>query len=105
MIDITGQKKKFLKTFEDLPLDRLVIRNPHNWGGNIREKTGPERDPDSFKNEKTITCTFPWYSLTIFFDGKVYLCPQDFKGEIMIGDLARENIKDIFNNKKIAVHP
>ena len=97
---LTDQKKEFLKKFEGLPLDRLLTRDPHNWGGNIKEK-GSGKDMDSFENEKTSTCTFPWYSLTIFFDGKVYLCPQDFKGEMVIGDLSRENIKDIFNNKKM----
>ncbi|GAH92528.1 unnamed protein product, partial [marine sediment metagenome] len=36
------------------------------------------------ENKRTISCTFPWYSLTIFYNGKVYLCPQDFLGKILL---------------------
>ncbi|MBM3709242.1 MAG: radical SAM protein [Actinobacteria bacterium] len=93
------QKKNFIKNFENLPLDKLVIRTPHNWGGLLGiegvRKINKSRD-------KLIPCTFPWYSLTIFYDGKAYLCPQDFGGEIPLGDLNKESLSDIFNNKIIS---
>ena len=93
------QKRQFLKKFENLPLDKLVIRTPHNWGG-LLEIEGI-RKINKNKN-RLIPCTFPWYSLTIFYDGKVYLCPQDFEGEIPLGDLNTESLADIFNNKIIS---
>jgi len=96
--DFEKQKKKFIDNFKDLPLDKLVIRTPHNWGG-LLDIDGIEKiDKD---RSKLIPCTFPWYSLTVFYNGKVYLCPQDFDGKILLGDLNKESIKDIFNGRAI----
>ncbi|MBM3705711.1 MAG: radical SAM protein [Actinobacteria bacterium] len=92
------QKKNFIKKFEGLPLDKIVIRTPHNWGGLLDIEGIKKVDR---KKSRLIPCTFPWYSLTVFYDGKVYLCPQDFAGEIPLGDLTKESIKDIFNGEKI----
>jgi len=94
--DFEIQKNNFMKNFENLSLDKIVIRNPHNWGG-LLEIEGIEKIDKS--RAKIIPCTFPWYSLTIFYNGKVYLCPQDFEGEILAGDASRDSIKDIFNNE------
>jgi hypothetical protein len=49
------------------------------------------------KVKKYACCTFPWYSLTVFYDGRVFLCPQDFEGRICLGDAGREKIEEIFN--------
>ena len=96
--DFKKQKEKFIKNFDGLGLDKMVIRTPHNWGG-LLDIEGIE----AVDKEKTkiIPCTFPWYSLTVFYDGKVHLCPQDFEGEILLGDLNKENIREVFNGKRI----
>lgn len=92
------QKKEFIKRFKDLPLDRFITRSPHNWGG-ILETQKPLEVKKA--NTKFITCTFPWYALVIFFNGKVTPCPQDFYGNLIIGDINTEPIDVIFNNKKM----
>jgi radical SAM protein with 4Fe4S-binding SPASM domain len=92
------QKALFLKNFENLPLDRIMTRKPHNWGGLLGSSKEGASGPSGSKRN---ACTFPWYTLTIFFDGKVYPCPQDFMGRIPIGDLKKNSIKEIFNNQKI----
>ncbi len=96
--DFQKQKSEFEKRFYGLPLDKLVIRDPHNWGGLLDIDGVKKIDRDK---SRIIPCTFLWYSLTVFYDGKVFLCPQDFAGEIQVGDLNKESIKDIFNNEKI----
>jgi len=92
------QRKSFLKGFKNHPPDRLIIRKPHNWGGLL---DGCTPDRDSLSGVSRHACTFPWYSLTIFFNGKVYPCPQDFMGNMPIGDLKNNSIKEIFNGPKI----
>ena len=98
--DFQKQKNEFIKKFNTLPLDKLVIRTPHNWGG-LLEIEGIKK-VNRYKS-KLIPCTFIWYSLTIFYNGKVYLCPQDFAGEILVGDVNKDSIKDVFNNEVITV--
>jgi len=95
---VAEQKESFLENFEGLPLNRLVTRAPHNWGGLLKLE-GPSSS--KAKNIRVIPCTFPWYSLTVFYDGRVFLCPQDFKGKICLGDLNKSSIKEIFNGVKI----
>ena len=75
-----------------------MIRTPHNWGG-LLEIDGVKKVDQNKSN--LIPCTFPWYSLTIFYDGKVYLCPQDFEGRILLGDINKNSIKEIFNGEAI----
>jgi len=93
------QKRNFLKNFDNLPLDKFVIRTPHNWGGLL--KINGKSTEENKKKKKNIVCTFPWYSLTIFYDGRVFLCPQDFEGRICLGNAENENIEDIFNGREI----
>ena len=89
---IKAERKAFLSNFSGLPLDRLVVRIPHNWGGLLEDRRSVSR-PSGL-------CTFPWYCLTIFYDGKVSICPQDFMGKIIIGDINRDSLKNIFSCKK-----
>jgi hypothetical protein len=133
------QKRAFMENFRGLPLDKIVIRKPHNWGGllmidkingGIREtgevveeakigvkikagaktrvepgvKTEEEtgavakaETEEKSESKKYACCTFPWYSLTVFYDGRVFLCPQDFEGKICLGDASSEKIEEIFN--------
>lgn len=98
MKETMEQKKKFLKKFRNLPLNKLTVRSPHNWGGLLKQKALGKRYEE---NKRIISCTFPWYSLTIFYNGKVFLCPQDFLGKILLGDLNKNSIEEIFNNKAI----
>ena len=92
------QKAFFLKNFKNHPPDRIVTRKPHNWGGLLNGSTEGISDPSGGKRN---ACTFPWYALTIFFNGKVYPCPQDFMGRMPIGDLKNSSINEIFNGPEI----
>ncbi|MBN1298739.1 MAG: radical SAM protein [Actinobacteria bacterium] len=90
----------FRKEFKGLGLDGFVKRKAHNWGGNLNTEVS-KKNKHMQANRHIITCTFPWYSLTIFFNGKVYLCPQDFIGRYEIGDINKNTIQEIFNDEPI----
>lgn len=94
-INQDAKKNDFLKQFNSLPLNKISIRTPHNWAGGISTGKGD----GSVK--KPITCTFPWYGLTIFYDGRVVPCCQDYMGKIQLGNINKDSIKDIWNNKII----
>lgn len=96
--EISRQRKVFLKNFENLPLNKIVTRTPHNWGGLLKLKGSDKKR--KMDNKKSL-CTFPWYSLTVFYDGRVFLCPQDFEGRICLGSLNNDRINEIFNGKII----
>ena len=88
-------QQKFLEQFKGLPLDRSVIRQAHNWAGLVDIETNGNRPLEP------IPCTFLWYSLTICWDGKVSPCPQDFFEELIVGDLKKESLDQIWNGPKM----
>jgi radical SAM protein with 4Fe4S-binding SPASM domain len=89
-------KNKMHDRFQSLPLDEIREIVAHNWGGNV-ELNQKKKDP-SLKNK---SCTFPWYSLTILWDGTVVPCPQDFLGEIELGNVNKNSIRTIWNDNKM----
>jgi MoaA/NifB/PqqE/SkfB family radical SAM enzyme len=88
------QRHELERRFEGLPLDKLVVKQAHNWAGNI-PLTGSPTD-SSF-----VPCTFPWHGLVVMWDGKVGPCPHDFMGQIVLGDALEESLQAIFNSPAI----
>ena len=80
--------------FRGLPLDRFVVRTPHNWAGDFEEFGHGVGGSKSFS-----PCTFLWYSMTIFFDGTVAPSPQDFFGKLAVGSDADTPVADIWNGE------
>jgi MoaA/NifB/PqqE/SkfB family radical SAM enzyme len=87
----------FLANFKGLPLDRVVLRTPHNWGGDIFI---PELSRDALlaDGRKFAPCTFLWYSTSIYWDGTVVACPQDFFGKLGMGHLRDKPLREIWND-------
>jgi radical SAM protein with 4Fe4S-binding SPASM domain len=86
-------RQDFLSHFEKLPLDRFTIRIPHNWAGLWGEEN-PQKG-------KYSACLFPFYSLTILYDGVVLPCPQDFYGKLFIGSVKNHALAEIWNGPQL----
>ncbi len=89
------KKEQFINQFDSLPLDNFIIRKPHNWGGDY--DTRIEKNNIS-KENSYLPCTFLWYSLTVFWDGKILPCPQDFFGKNELGNVEHTPLVKIWNN-------
>lgn len=85
--------KAFISPLKSVGLNRVVFRQPHNWGGavSISSEASLDHPRDLF------TCTFPWYAFIIYWDGRVGPCPQDFFGRMIIGDLNQQTLQEIWN--------
>lgn len=46
---------------------------------------------------KKYPCKWIWYMMSINWDGKVNICHEDFDGNVIIGDLNKSKIIDVFN--------
>lgn len=91
------QKSLFLEQFRGLPLDKLYIKDPHNWGGAIQDA----RAESLALNQRYSPCTFCWYALTILWDGTAVPCPQDFFAQLNIGDTRTQSIREIWRGNEI----
>lgn len=68
------------------------------------------QDQQWYKSEKQGTqsihwiefCQFPWSSMTIKSNGEAVECVEDFNNEIILGDVRKESLYDIWNGKKYA---
>lgn len=90
------RREKFRANFDNLPLDRFIVRIPHNWAGDFEEfGKGLNGKPDI----RFTPCTFLWYSMTILYDGEVAACPQDFFCKIRVGNVANDSIASVWNNE------
>ena len=89
-------KNKMHDKFRSLPLDEIREIPAHNWGGNVELS-----QKNSNLSQSNNICTFPWYSLTILWDGTVTPCPQDFLGEIELGNVNNNSIRNIWNGKEM----
>ncbi len=78
-----------LNRLKAMGLDRVVWRAPHNWGGVL----GPTAQG------KLHACTFPWYGLAVLSDGSVTPCPQDFFGEMVLGNAFDQPLMDIWQSR------
>ncbi|MDD8014098.1 MAG: radical SAM protein [Acidobacteriota bacterium] len=86
-------KKEFIVRFRGLPLDKLEVKEMHNWAGEIG---GPGR------GKKYSPCTFLWASLIILWDGAVLPCTQDFHGYLNLGNVREKSLAGIWNGDRLA---
>jgi radical SAM protein with 4Fe4S-binding SPASM domain len=88
----TTLRKEFLRHFRGLPLNRVEIKEMHNWAG----ETGQAR-----RAKKYSPCTFLWQALVIFWDGSVLPCTQDFHGYYTLGNVRETSLSQVWNNEKM----
>ncbi len=45
-------------------------------------------------------CQFPWSSMTVKSNGEAAMCVEDFNNEIILGDVKKESLRDIWNGQR-----
>jgi radical SAM protein with 4Fe4S-binding SPASM domain len=98
VIEMPGQarpqdvKASFWNLFDGLPLNEAYVKGPTNWAGSC-QIPGSDASPAG----EYQPCTFLWYSLTVFWDGRVFPCPQDFSDANLLGSVQTRTLKEIWN--------
>jgi radical SAM protein with 4Fe4S-binding SPASM domain len=93
--DDSVRQQAFQQQFSDLPLDKFVLKAPHNWAGTY------DVDGNPLHPEKYCACTFPWYALVVFWNGRVSPCPQDFFNNLRLGDLNAASIREVWHDEPL----
>jgi len=99
LIDLPGlaesaarSRAAFEARFKGLPLDRIVVKEYHNWAGDAGAIG---------RKERYSPCTFLWHALIVFWDGSVLPCTQDFFGSYALGNARDSSIAEIWNNDRM----
>ncbi len=53
--------------------------------------------PDLAVPRRCAACTFPWYAMVVLWDGTVTPCPQDYEGQLRMGDAKTATLMEIWN--------
>lgn len=109
MLDtFTAENKEFLEKFSNVA-DEVYIDKPHNWIaheeksfiGSLYKKEQEEalkKDLEETVSER-IACPMPFTTLAVRCDGEVSPCCVDWVGGTNLGNILKEDIKDIWNGE------
>lgn len=103
----TGDKKQneeFYNYFKGCA-DEVIVEPLTNWNdpveGNLSQKDSNDLlNTEHYKKKKEV-CPYVFYSMVIHSDLKVSICCVDWEKKTLIGDLNKQNIKDIWFGKNM----
>lgn len=81
-----------------------------NWAGSFNKRNFfdeyfPKTTPNSrYKNynlQNNAPCSQLWKNMVVMWDGKVVLCCADMEGKVIIGDLNKNSISEVWIGEKI----
>jgi radical SAM protein with 4Fe4S-binding SPASM domain len=79
------EEKEFMNWLTDIGIPKRIEVELHNWAKG---------------STSTYTqCHRLWSSVTVLFDGRVCLCCLDYEGEIELGNLNDQSLKDVLNSE------
>lgn len=85
-------KARLLALFKHLPPNALVIKQSHNWAGEL---------VSDVPGKHYTLCPFPWNALVVFWNGDVLPCTQDFFGRTVVGNIKDSSFLDIWNGERM----
>ena len=74
--------------------DRIYFHNIFNWGGQLENFK-----PVSESFEPNLPCISLWSLMVFFANGDVPLCNVDYNNKYPVGNVLKNNIKDLWNSK------
>jgi MoaA/NifB/PqqE/SkfB family radical SAM enzyme len=79
------ERRQFIAGFRGLPVDEIYVKKPSNWAGSY--------SVHQYADTPCAPCTFPWYALTVCWDGLIVPCPQDFFCRIPLGRVEESGLR------------
>jgi radical SAM protein with 4Fe4S-binding SPASM domain len=103
----TDDKNKFYQVFGNYA-DRIFIENvaPCWPEFDVQDRLGVKMDKGIYDQplSEVNTCPYIFYSMSVNSDGTVSLCFLDWARKLLIGDIRKESLKDIWNGNTLFQH-
>lgn len=97
---IMKENEKEITEFENFWIDKadsVMIYPPSDWAG---KKKINYATSNPFKKKKW-PCRVLWNFITIDVDGNLIMCCRDYESKIKFGNLLKEDVKNIFEGKRM----
>lgn len=75
--------------------DKVQLMPMHSWSGIMEEE--PVEDIEFYAS---IPCVSPFTSMCINYDGRVQLCDSDVEQQVIMGDINKQNITEVWQSEK-----
>ena len=79
-------------------IDKISTNTFHSFGGSVKEIKDSEIGANWTYHGM---CFKPWQGLHIYWDGRVVPCCFDYDGKVILGNLNKETLEEVWNNKKM----
>lgn len=94
-VELTAEERQgFIDTFTPIT-DSLFVHPLH--GEALAEDTGFAASPDTTRR----VCSEPFLKLAVNFNGAVSVCCADWRMATIVGNVAEESLKDIWNGERL----
>ena len=103
--DYLENLKKDLKLNDDqFKIRPRNLGKKMNFGLNINNRAGSvDYERFGLKQEKSLPlkrgCNYPMYTLFVDYNGDCLICPDDWKKKLVVGNLKKEKIIDVWEKK------
>ena len=109
MYDGPEQIQKFQKITKDanVPEKFIILRDRwydkyNDFGVKLTNRAGTINVGEQEEVDKTKSCFYPTYQFLIDWDGNIYLCPQDWKRRVSMGNVMQNTIYEIWIGKNLS---
>lgn len=93
------EKKHFLNLFESIS-DTMFIDSAINAWPGLKVVDDTQNHMYGMGNENRI-CPMPFYQLVIHSNGKISPCCNEYQQKLIVGDIYKDSLKEIWNGEKI----
>jgi len=100
MIGLPGLKEHFQeykKQWNKPGVDKVSMKEFHTFGGTVKKIAGSKIKQTKWASKGI--CYKPWEGLHVMWDGRVVPCCFDYDGKVILGDLNKETLEEVWNNK------
>ena len=100
----SDEKRKFIKDFEKIS-NSIFIENLHGWSmSGVKDftlNTNPITTPEDLPFIPKEVCPYPFFALSINFNGTASICCIDWSHSTIVGDLQKQSLYEIWTGKEL----
>ncbi|MDD3301238.1 MAG: SPASM domain-containing protein [Patescibacteria group bacterium] len=98
----TKEVKDFINEWKKTDVNHINVKSFCTRAGRVENIKNFHLSPDIHKqNIKRRPCFYLWETLIVLWNGKVITCCQDLKSELIVGDLKKQTLLEIWNSPKL----
>lgn len=81
--------------------DHVMVQSYTTWTGSVADRNTGDQAVNSATGGFTFPCKHPWEEFVIAHDGRVSICCLDFDFKVVVGDVSKQSIREIWNGETI----